>query len=463
MSLNLKTIRNKCQEEKYYEAIKYMAHTLTDSDRYLFIRQVCKYNLYLGAICATTCEYEKKIDAYIRNQLNDFFKEKQVRYYDKKTGQNYEYTKKIGKSDIEMFIMASYAIGNFKAIKWVIFNYEVNVNTLIKIGQKVTESEYVELLFTISRSNNHEKMITMCRIRSALSQKNNSSVSKLLNMYWKKNRQIFTYLADAFGWLPDLDSNEKYGEMIYAKCFEGSDNSIAFNNIIINAISANYRDGLERLFKIINRYGTDEVKKNLYMLFYMKLQNRFPVYKSEYKALESVRNLDKRELYLGRKTISDVVNGNASSWINIFDLIYYFPFREGLELRITDRPLSRNTYPLNRYLEVYKDTPISRVIYTYFNTGYCNHIYLDDFVMLLSEHFNMAVSEVCSLLNEYEDEGKVIQRGKKSFFRHQWKTINNPAITVAVEFGKRYRLRYLEYDYIGHQFYVEASEMQSHH
>ena len=64
---------------------------------------------------------------------------------------------------------------------------------------------------------------------------------------------------------------------------------------------------------------------------------------------------------------------------------------------------------------------------------------------------------------EYEDEGKVIQRGKKSFFRHQWKTINNPAITVAVEFGKRYRLRYLEYDYIGHQFYVEASEMQRPH
>ena len=57
------------------------------------------------------------------------------------------------------------------------------------------------------------------------------------------------------------------------------------------------------------------------MLFYMKLQNKYPVYKSEYKALERVRVLDKRELFLGRKTISDVVNGNASSWINIFDLI----------------------------------------------------------------------------------------------------------------------------------------------
>ncbi len=459
MNLNLKAIRNKCQEEKYYEAIKYMAHTLTGNERYLFIKQVCKYNLYLGAICATTCEYEKKIDAYIKEQLSDFFKEKQVRYYDKKTGQNYEYTKKIGKSDIEMFILASYEIGNFKAIKWAIFNCDVNINTLIKIGQKVTESEYVDLLLTISRSKNEEKMTTMCRVRSALSQKNNSSVSGLLNVYWKKNRQVFTYLADSFGWLPDLDSNERYGEMIYAKCFEGSDNSIAFNNIIINAISANYRDGLERLFRIIDRYGNDEVKKNLYMLFYMKLQNKYPVYKSEYKALERVRVLDKRELFLGRKTISDVVNGNASSWINIFDLIYYFPFREGMELRTKDRELSRNTYPLNRYLEVYNDTPISRVMYTYFNTGYCCHIYLDDFVMLILEHYNLDVSKVCRLLNEYEDIGQVIQLGKKSYFRHQWKTLNYPAVAVPVEFGKKYRLRYVEYDYIGHQFYVEASEM----
>lgn len=457
--MNLNSIKKKCQEEKYYEAIKYMAHTLTGNDRYHFIRKVCQYNIYLGAICATTCEYEKKIDGYIRKQLNEFFKEKQVRYYDKKTGQKYEYTKKIGKSDVEMFILASYEIGNFSAIKWAIFNFDVNVNTLIKIGQRVSEQEYVELLLVISRSNNKEKMNTMCRVRSALSQKKSSSVSKLLNIYWKRDRQVFTYLANAFGWLSDLDSNEKYGEMIYAKCFEGAENSIAFNNMIINAISVNYREGLERLFRIINRYGNDDVKKNLYMLFYMKLQNKYPVYKSEYKALESVKALGKRELFLGKKTISDVVNGNASSWINVFDLIYYFPFREGMELRKTDRPLSRNLYPLNRYIKAYKDTPISRVIYTYFNTGYCNHIYLDDFVMLLSEYFYKAIPDVCSLLNEYEDEGYTIQRGRKSYFRHQWKTISNPVTTQMVEFGKKYRLCYLDYDYVEHQFYVKAFEI----
>lgn len=461
MSLKLKGIRNKCLEEKYYEAIKYMAHTLTDNDRYQFIRQICRYNIYLGAICATTCEYEKRIDKYIRRQLNEYFKEKQIKYFDKKTGQNFEYKKEVGKADVEMFIMASYEIGNFNAIKWAVFNFDVNINTLIKIGLKVSETEYVELLFAICKSKNQDKMSTMCRIRNVLSQKNNSSVTKLLNIYWRKDRQIFTYLADAFGWLPDLDSNEKYGEMIYAKCFEGSDNSIAFNNMIINAISVNYRDGLERLFRIINWYGNDDVKKNLYMLFYMKLQNRFPVYKSEYKALENVKTLDKRELFFGKKTISDVVNGNCSSWINIFDLIYYFPLREEMKLRKTDRPLSRNLYPLNKYLEVYKDTSIARVIYTYFIAGYCNHIYLDDFVMLLSEHFNMSVREVCSLLNEYEDEGTTIQRGSKSYFRHQWKSIKNPVAIQIVEFGKKYRLHYLDYDYIEHQFYVEVCEKRA--
>ena len=79
--------------------------------------------------------------------------------------------------------------------------------------------------------------------------------------------------------------------------------------------------------------------------------------------------------------------------------------------------------------------------------------------MLIVEHYSMDVSEVCSLLNEFEDTGRVMQLGKKSYFRHQWKTLNYPVCVVPVEFGKKYRLRYLEYDYIGHQFYVEASEI----
>lgn len=459
MSLRLKGIRKKCSEEKYYEAIKYMAHTLTDRDRYQFIKQVSQYNIYLGAICATTCEYEKRIDSYIKKRLNEFFEEKQVTYYDKKTGQKCEYKKVIGKADIEMFIMASYEIDNFSAIKWAIYNHNVSINTFIKLGQKVTEAEFVDLLVAISKSKNQEKMLTMCRIRSALSQKENASVKKLLKYYWYENRQIFTYLADAFGWLPDLDGNKKYGEMIYAKCFEESDNSIAFNNVIINAISVNYREGLERLFRIIKRYGTDEVKKNLYMLFYMKLQNRLPVYKSDYKALERVVTLDKREIYLGKKTISNIVNSNCSSWINVFDLIFLFPFREGLELNTTNDPLTRNTYPINRYLEAWKDTSISRVIYTYFNTEYCKRIYLDDFVMLVSEQLCIEIPKVCDLLNEYYDEGFSIQSGNKSYFGHRWKSLRYPVIIKRIEIGKKFRLIYRDYDYIEHRFYVDVSEI----
>lgn len=68
----------------------------------------------------------------------------------------------------------------------------------------------------------------------------------------------------------------------------------------------------------------------------------------------------------------------------------------------------------------------------------------------------MNIPEVCRLLNEYEDEGVTIQRESKSYFRHQWKSLKNPVVTRSVEFGKRYRLDYLDYDYIEHQFYVEV-------
>lgn len=191
----------------------------------------------------------------------------------------------------------------------------------------------------------------------------------------------------------------------------------------------------------------------------MKLQNRFPVYKSDYKSLESVATLDKRELYLGKKTISNIVNSNCSSWINVFDLIFYFPFREGLEFNTTNEPLTRNTYPLNIYLEVWKDTSILRVIYTYFNTGYCRRIYLDDFVMLVSEKLCIEIPKVCDLLNEYYDKGYSIQSGNKSYFSHKWKSLNYPVITERVEIGKIFRLIYKDYDYIGHRFYVDVREI----
>ena len=467
MKMKYTGLKQKCLDEKYYEALKYMSHTLAGKDRTQFIKQICKFNIYLGAICATTCEYDRDLDRHIRYILNCYFNEKQVSYYHKNTGQIYTCTKVLGKYDIERFLLASYEIDNFKAIKWTVHNYMINENTLIKIAQKVTESEFVDLLNAISKSSNKDKMSMMCRMRSVPSQKNNEQAQKLLKYYWYEDRQIFTYLADSFGCLPDLDSDRKYGEMIYAKCFEEVDNSIAFNNVIINSINVNYREGLERLFRIINCYGSEEVKKNLYILFYMKLQNKFPIYKTDYKALEGVKTINKREVYLGNKTIGGITRENCSSWINVFDLLFYFPKRQEMsifnkwkcmEITAYTEDATRNTYPLHIYLESYPDTSLKKIVNAYFNSDYVSTIYLDDFVMLITSLCNVAIPEICGTINEFCDVGKVFQRGSLSYFIHKCKTLGPPVTSDEVQFGEEYQIIYEDYDYIEHRFHVSVKK-----
>lgn len=459
MTMKFKGLRQKCLDEKYYEALKYMSHTLTGSDRTYFIKQICRYNIYLGAICATTCEYDEMLDHYIKAILNHFFDEKQISYHDKKTGKKLIYTKILGKKDIERFMLASYEIGNFKAIKWVIHNYTININTLIKLGQRVSDVELVDLFYSISKSTNQDKMEIMCRMRTASSQKNNERAQSLLKFYWYKNRQIFTYLADSFGWLPDLGSNYKYGERIYAKCFEGADNSIAFNNVIINAMDVNYREGLERLFRIIANYGNSEVKKNLYMLLYMKLQNRFPVYKADYKALENVQVLDKREKHLGMKVLRGIICEDCSAWINVFELIYYFPLKDNMDITSSTDKVSRNIYPLNRYLEIYSSTNLKKVVYTYFNSEYKARIYLDDFVMLIVSLCDVKIIDICNALNDFTDIGHVYQRGSLSYFKHNWKTLQYPVTAEKVQLGEKYQIIYEDYDYIERRFHVSVKKL----
>lgn len=456
MKMKFKGLKKKCIDEKYFEAIKYMSHTLTGSVRTSFIKIICQYNIYLGAMCATTCEYDQKLDHYIKTNLNRFFDKKQVSYYDKKTGQNYTYTKVPGKKDIERFMLASYEIGNFKAIKWVIHNYVININTLIKVAQRVSEAELVDLFSAISKSINQDKMGTICRVRTIPTQKNNEHAQRLLKFYWYENKQIFTYLADSFGWLSDLGSRCKYGERIYAKCFEGAENSIAFNDMVINALDVNYQKGLERLFKIIADYASEEVKKNLYMLFYMKLQHRFPIYKTDYKVLGNVQTIDKREQYLGMKILRGIVRENCSSWINVFDLIYYFPQRSDIDITTSSGEVSRNVYPMNRYLEHYPDTSLKKVIYTYFKSEYVSRIYLDDFVMLVASCYNVRINDICNALNDFNDIGHVFQRGSLSYFKHKWKTLKYPVTTEKVQLGEKYQILYEDYDYIGHRFHVSV-------
>ena len=197
-------------------------------------------------------------------------------------------------------------------------------------------------------------------------------------------------------------------------------------------------------------------------MFYLKIQNKFPVYKTDYKALGNVKKVDNREKYLGKKIINDLLNNDESEWINIFDLIYHFPKIEAINLlpssKNYDRAKSRNTYPLDKYIEAYNTTPLNRIIYTFFNSIYARSIYLDDFIMLILEYRDVSIKDVCNLISDYADVGKVLSNGKKRFFIHKYLTLNNPIFLDELENNKEYRFIYQDYDYINREFYVKIQQ-----
>ena len=80
MKIRKNQIRDKCQSDKYYASIKYMAHSLRGKDRENFIITVCDLNIYLGCICALTCEKNATVEEYIWKTLNNYFEPRKDAY-----------------------------------------------------------------------------------------------------------------------------------------------------------------------------------------------------------------------------------------------------------------------------------------------------------------------------------------------------------------------------------------------
>ncbi|MGM0748323.1 MAG: hypothetical protein ACQEUS_10750 [Bacillota bacterium] len=72
-------IQHKTQNEKYYETLKYLSHSLKGEKRREFMKYISLHNTYLAAQCATTCDIDEEIEDYIskkamedaNSELND--------------------------------------------------------------------------------------------------------------------------------------------------------------------------------------------------------------------------------------------------------------------------------------------------------------------------------------------------------------------------------------------------------
>ena len=162
MKIRKNQIRDKCQSDKYYASIKYMAHSLRGKDRENFIITVCDLNIYLGCICALTCEKNATVEEYIWKTLNNYFEPRKIKFYDKSSGIWKENIKKLNSKDITYYLLACNVMGNMKAIKWYIYNHEVDKAIIIQLAKNMNEEQLVDLIYTLYRSSQNWDKIKVC-------------------------------------------------------------------------------------------------------------------------------------------------------------------------------------------------------------------------------------------------------------------------------------------------------------
>lgn len=223
MKIRKNQIRDKCQSDKYYASIKYMAHSLRGKDRENFIITVCDLNIYLGCICALTCEKNATVEEYIWKTLNNYFQPRKIKFYDKSSGIWKENIKKLNSKDITYYLLACNVMGNMKAIKWYIYNHEVDKAIIIQLAKNMNEEQLVDLIYTLYRSSqNWDKIRGIGSTKSLFLYKNDSRIKKILSGLWYKDRDAFIQLAYDTGWLGDLGKKARKGNRIFIECLVGA-------------------------------------------------------------------------------------------------------------------------------------------------------------------------------------------------------------------------------------------------
>ena len=233
-----------------------MAHSLRGKDRVNFIITVCDLNIYLGCICALTCEKNATVEEYIWKTLNNYFEPRKIKFYDKSSGIWKENIKKLNSKDITYYLLACNVMGNMKAIKWYIYNHEVDKAIIIQLAKNMNEEQLVDLIYTLYRSSqNWDKIRGIGSTKSLFLYKNDPRIKKILSGLWYKDRDAFIQLAYDTGWLGDLGKKARKGNRIFIECLVGANKLLLTIELIEEVLCDLESDesSYDTLLKLVNK------------------------------------------------------------------------------------------------------------------------------------------------------------------------------------------------------------------
>ena len=415
MKIKKSQIKEKCLSVKYYDAIKYMSHNLHGKDREKFIITVCDLNIYLGCICASTCERNEVVEEHIWKCLNTFFKPKKIKYYDSLTGEWKKNVKKLTSKDIINYLLACNVMGNIKAIKWYVYNHQIDKAIIIQLAKNMSDAQIVDLIYTLYQSKDN-----WCNIRGIGSTKNlylyknDNRIKKILKGLWYKDRDAFIQLAYDTGWLWEVGAHYKYRRNIYVDCLEGTNKLLLDIELIEDVLRDvdNNRSGCDILLSLILKNKNSKKRQFAYLVYYQKINSGYQMKENDYKILKQLGKPSEKIANYFITFFLKLVNGDYKENIDYFmlsDALYNVIAKPHSVVGKIARLHSRN---LELAIKSVKKIELDKVLFFYFNTSMSSRASLDELFRLLNKYHNIQVADFLTELKTVPIWAEIIDEEK---------------------------------------------------
>ena len=452
MKIRKNQIRDKCQSDKYYASIKYMAHSLRGKDRENFIITVCDLNIYLGCICALTCEKNATVEEYIWKTLNNYFEPRKIKFYDKSSGIWKENIKKLNSKDITYYLLACNVMRNMKAIKWYIYNHEVDKAIIIQLAKNMNEEQLVDLIYTLYRSSqNWDKIRGIGSTKSLFLYKNDPRIKKILSGLWYKDRDAFIQLAYDTGWLGDLGKKARKGNRIFIECLVGANKLLLTIELIEEVLCDLESDesSYDTLLKLVLK-EKGERKQFAYILYIQKINNGYVMKAKDYAILKGLGRPSQKIVNYFIPFFLDLVNGDFRTNINLFELGDALSNVIVKPNKITPKVGYARNKNLNIALKTTKNIDLKKVLFFYFNTTMSVKASLDELFRLLNMYHDVQPSELIRELKSFPIWVKAtgIEQGKSNNIT----TENYLKIEPQIVIGNVILMSIVDYDYVLKEF-----------
>lgn len=394
MKIKTSTIKNKCLAEKYYASIKYMAHALRGEERRDFIKKVCDINIYLGCLCARTCEQDEELDKYINTKIKNYFKPRKVYYYDQVQKKTTVSERRLRSFDIANYLLACNAVGNIKAIHWYIYNHPVPKSILIQLSKEMDEGQLLDLLICLFKSkDNKDKIRGIGSTKNLFIKKNDSRVKWLLKGLWNTDEDAFIQLAYDTGWLGEIwrYSPKRYG--LYIKLLTNSNKLLLAINLIEESIVGNCT-----LFTILNNNGG---KQFLFLYFLNKLENGSKMTDAEYRLVSQLEEPNEKIKNYFISFFIHIINGEYRQNINYpklylaFKKVYSYAKNMKIVLGHTDNKL------MTQIIKNAEKDEWREITELYMMTALSARASFDDFFKKMNYYFEIQPEEIILEMQKY--------------------------------------------------------------